>query len=131
MSWDIWATHLPYIEVYGTEGSLSVPNPDEFDGPPRVRRAGSEELEQPPPPPGTVPWTDFPLAFRGGGGRGLGVADMADAIARGRPHLAGAELAYHVLEVLLALQRSRDGEGHVAIESRCERPARMAPDPPG
>jgi predicted dehydrogenase len=130
MSWDIWATHLPYIEVYGTEGSLSVSNPDEFDGPPRLRRAGREELEQPPPPPGTVAWTSFPLAFPGPGGRGLGVADMADAIGAGRPHRAGSDLAYHVLEVLLALERSRDEERHIAIESRCERPARRAPDPP-
>ncbi|MEA2363800.1 MAG: hypothetical protein QOD71_2945 [Thermoleophilaceae bacterium] len=130
MSWDIWATHLPYIEVYGTEGSLAVANPDEFDGLPRLRRSGSEELAQPPAPPGTLAWATFPLAFSGNVGRGLGVADMADAIRDGRPHLAGAELAYHVLEVLLAFEHSRDARRHIDVESRCERPARVAPDLP-
>jgi predicted dehydrogenase len=130
MSWDIWATHLPYIEVYGTQGSLSVPNPDEFDGLPQLRRSGKEELELPPPPPGTLPWATVPLAFREDVGRGLGIADMAHAIRDGRPHLASAELAYHVLEVLLALQLARDERRHVDVESRCERPAPMAPDLP-
>jgi predicted dehydrogenase len=124
LSWDIWATHLPYIEVYGTEGSLSVANPDEFGGLPLLRRAAKEELEQPPPPPGTLPWTPIPLAFEGDVGRGLGIADMAAAIETGRPHRASAELAYHVLEVLSALASGEPGA--VEIDSRCERPARLA-----
>jgi predicted dehydrogenase len=122
-SWDVWATNLPYIELYGSEGSLSVANPDEFHGEPRLRRAGPEELRQPPPPPGSVHWSPVPLVQPGDVGRGIGVADMASAIRDGRPHRAGAELALHVLEVLLALTSS-GGEGrHIAIESRCERPA--------
>ena len=77
MSWDIWATNLPYLEVYGTAGSVSVANPDEFGGLPRLRRAGAEELELPPPPPGTVPWFEIPLVQPGDVGRGIGIADMA------------------------------------------------------
>ncbi len=126
MSWDIWATHLPYLEVYGTAGSVSVANPDEFAGLPRLRRAGSEELEQPPPPPGAVPWFEIPLVQPGDVGRGIGIADMAEAIRDGRPHRASGELAYHVLEVLTGLERSA-GEGrHVPIESRSVRPAPLS-----
>jgi predicted dehydrogenase len=121
MSWDIWATHLPYIEVYGTEGSLSVPNPDEFGGLPLVRRAGEEELRQPPPPPGTVPWSQLPLTHDGSVERGIGVADMADAMRTGRAHRANAELAHHVLEVLCAL--ARPDASVVEIETRVPRPA--------
>jgi predicted dehydrogenase len=123
MSWDIWATHLPYLEVYGTEGSLSVPNPDEFGGLPLLRRAGEEELCQPPPPPGSLPWTSVPLAYDGGVGRGIGVADMAHAIRTGRAHRATGELAYHVLEVLTSLVRSNDERAAIDIASRCSRPA--------
>ncbi len=123
LSWDLWATHLPYLEVYGTAGSLSVPNPDEFGGLPLLRRAGEEELRQPPPAPGGVPWTPVPLAYDGDVGRGIGVADMAHAIATGRPHRATGELAYHVLEVLVSLERSHDEGVAVEIASRCERPA--------
>jgi predicted dehydrogenase len=131
MSWDIWATHLPFIEVYGTQGSLAVANPDLFDGAPRVRRATADELRQPPPAPGELHWTPFPLTHAGDVGRGIGIADMAEAIATQRPHRASAELACHVLEVLLALQRSGSEARHVDIESRCDRPPRVAPNPPG
>jgi predicted dehydrogenase len=125
MSWDMWATHLPYLEVYGTAGSLSVPNPDEFGGLPLLRRAGEEELRQPPPPPGTLPWTPMPLAYDGDVGRGIGVADMAHAIRTERPHRASGELAYHVLEVLTSLERSHDEGVAVEIASRCSRPASL------
>jgi predicted dehydrogenase len=123
MSWDLWATHLPFLEVYGTAGSLSVANPDEFAGLPRLRRAGREELQQPPPTPGTVPWSEIPLVQPGDVGRGIGIADMAEAIRDGRPHRASGELAYHVLEVLTALERSARERRHVQIESHCARPA--------
>lgn len=125
MSWDIWATHLPYLEIYGMEGSLSAGNPDLFDGIPEVRRFGEEELDQPPPAPGAVQWTPVPLTHRGDVGRGIGVADMGYAIHSGRPHRASAELACHVLEVLSALEQSAGRHEHVEIETRCERPARL------
>jgi predicted dehydrogenase len=121
ISWDLWATTLPYIEIYGTDGSLSLPNPDHFDGTVQLRRAGPEELEQPPPPPRTLPWTAIPPAYPTGGARGLGIADIASATAADQPHRASPELAYHVLEVLLALQ---DG-GTTEIQSR------VATNPPG
>lgn len=123
VSWDVWATNLPYIELYGSEGSLSVANPDEFHGEPRLRRAGAEELRQPPPAPGTVEWTRIPLVRPGDVGRGIGVADIAEAIREDRPHRASGELAYHVLEVLLSLGSSRAEGSHIEIESSCERPA--------
>ena len=122
-SWDIWATNLPFLEIYGSAGSISVANPDEFHGLPRLRRAGPEELEQPPPPPGTVKWSEVPLVQPGDVGRGIGIADMAEAIRDDRPHRASGELAYHVLEVLTALERSAQERRQVDVASRCARPA--------
>jgi predicted dehydrogenase len=123
VSWDVLATNLPYIEIYGSAGSLSIANPDEFDGVPRLRRAGAEDFAQPPPPPGSVHWSPTPLIRETGGRRGLGVAEMAHAIERGRPHRANGELAYHVLEVLLALGAADGAPGGVPIASSCARPA--------
>jgi predicted dehydrogenase len=122
VSWDVWATNLPYIELYGSDGSLSVANPDEFDGVPQLRRAGPEDLDQAPPPPDTAPWLPIPLAYPGDVRRGIGIADMATAIPEGRRHRASGELAYHVLEVLLALGHPRPGRDRIDIDSRCERP---------
>jgi predicted dehydrogenase len=127
MSWDIWSTHLPYIEVYGSDGSMSLPNPDEYEGLPRVRMAAPEDLRQPPPPPGSLPWATLPPAYGARVERGIGVADMAHAIRTGRPHRAAVELAYHVLEVLTALPVSSSEGRHVDIESRCKRPDRLEP----
>jgi predicted dehydrogenase len=122
MSWDLWATHLPYIEVYGTAGSLAVPNPDEFRGTPMLRRAGPEEQRQPPPVPGELPWMEMPLTQAGGAARGVGVAEMVCAIRSGRRPRASGELAYHVLETLIGLERSARTGRHIELESRCARP---------
>jgi predicted dehydrogenase len=55
-------------------------------------------------------------------GRGIGVADLADAISTNRPHRASAEQALHALETMTAFQRSSDSGTHVTLETTCERP---------
>jgi predicted dehydrogenase len=84
MSFDIWDAQLPRIEVYGTEGSLSVPDPNGFHGTVRISTVDRPE------------WTDVPE--RGGyrdATRGYGVGDMARALAEGTLHRADGQLAYH------------------------------------
>jgi hypothetical protein len=53
---------------------------------------------------------------------------MAHAIRSGRPHRASGALAYHVLEVMEAVQRSSDEGRYIVIESRPERPAMLPAD---
>ncbi len=114
MSFDI-ATHtLPHIQVYGSEGSLMVPDPNMFDGEVRLRRAGEQEWR---PVAHTHPITH--------NARGVGAADMAGAILAQRPHRASGELAGHVLEVMLGLLRSSDEGKHLDIVSRITRPEPM------
>lgn len=61
--------------------------------------------------------------------RSLGLADMAAAIQENRPHRASGDLSLHVLEVMEGLVHSAEHEGAMAtIESRCERPAPLAPN---
>jgi predicted dehydrogenase len=111
-SFDIWGANLPRIEIYGSQGSLSVPDPNTFDGPVRIRRAGAQE------------WSDVPLTHGfTKNSRGLGVADMASAIRSGRPHRANGELAYHVLDLMHAFHDASREDRHIKIESSCERPA--------
>jgi len=112
-SFDVWASSLHRtIEVHGIEGSLAVPDPNTFGGPVKLRRAGDEE------------WSEAPLAFGyRQNSRGLGVADLARALLTGRPPRAGAELAYHVLDVMESFyDSSREGR-HVELDSACDRPA--------
>jgi predicted dehydrogenase len=105
-SFDVWAANLPRIEIYGSEGSLSVPDPNTFGGPVRIRLAKDKE------------WRDVPLTHgHTENSRGLGVADMASAIRAGRPHRASGELAYHMLDVMAAFEEASTAGRHVAITS--------------
>jgi predicted dehydrogenase len=111
-SFDVWVAQLPRIEIYGTEGSLSVPDPNGFGGPVLVRRAGASEWSQVPLTHGYTKQS-----------RGIGVADMAYALRSGRPHRANGDMAYHVLDVMQAfLDASATGK-HIELTSTCERPA--------
>ena len=56
-------------------------------------------------------------AYADGNYRIIGVADMAHAIRSDRPHRASGELAFHVLEVMEAFQRSSDERRHIDIET--------------
>jgi predicted dehydrogenase len=68
-------------------------------------------------------------AYGDGNYRIIGVADLAHAIRTGRPHRANAELAFHVLEVMEAVERSGQEGRPIEIESRCERPEPMPVEP--
>jgi predicted dehydrogenase len=112
MSFDVPKHRHRPIELYGTEGSLSIPDPNRFFGAIELATA-------------TRDWTELPTehAYASGNYRSIGVADMAQAIRSGRPHRASGEFAFHVLEVMEAFQLSSDRGTHVTIESRPERPA--------
>ena len=77
------------IEFHGDEASLALGNFEKADAPVELGRYGERyELVDPVRPP-----------FRGTAWA-RGVAEMADAIAEGRPHRASAEQAAHVVEIL-------------------------------
>lgn len=110
MSYDVWGNHLPFIEIHGSEGSLSVPDPNRFDGKVSAVIGGTRE------------WVDIPLTHNTNIGRGAGVADMAYAIQSGRPHRASGDLAFHALEIMLALEESSEQGRHIEIKSTLEQP---------
>jgi predicted dehydrogenase len=112
MSFDVWAsTHAP-LEIYGTEGSLQVPDPNGFGGVIRVRRHDYEG------------WQEVPFSHGyAEANRGLGVADMAYAIRSGRPHRASGAMAYHVLDIMQTLYDASDQQQVVKVQSTVERPA--------
>lgn len=102
---------LPPIEIYGSEGTLLVPDPNTFGGPVRIRKKGDGDF------------SDIPLiSDLQGNERGLGVADMADTILEGKTHRASGQLAYHVLEAMHGfLISSREGV-YYRMESSCVKP---------
>jgi predicted dehydrogenase len=110
-SFDVWASELPLIEIHGTLGTLSVPDPNSFGGTVRLRRASDRAWE-------TVSLTHGYTE----NSRGLGVADMAYALRTGVPHRANGELAYHVLDIMHAIHDSAEHGRYMVLESTCPRP---------
>jgi len=102
---------LPPIEIYGSEGTLLVPDPNTFGGPVRIRKKGEKEF------------VEVPLSYGySQNSRGLGVADMASAILNGGTYRASGELGYHVLEAMHGFHDSSDQGTHYQMESTCKRP---------
>jgi predicted dehydrogenase len=116
-TFDVWSAELPRLEIYGTKGTLSLPDPNTFGGPVRLRR--SEDSS----------WSDVPLTHGySTNSRGLGVADMAYALRTGSLQRASGKLAYHVLDIMHAIHESSAQDQHVAIQSTCERPLALPAD---
>ncbi|GGD75913.1 Gfo/Idh/MocA family protein [Microbacterium murale] len=111
MSFDIWQSRAPMIEIYGTAGTISVADPNRFDDPTEVWTTDHPE------------WRVVPQS--GGyadAGRGVGLSDMARGIETGRPHRASGDLAFHVLEIMEAVIIAGRERRVVELVSTTERP---------
>jgi len=110
MSFDTWAGRVPRIEVYGDDGSLSLPDPNYFNGSVELFTAGGD-------------WEEIPAsAGYVHAGRGYGVADLALSLDAGRPHRTAAEVAMHVLDIMESVHAAADGGAGVVLTTTCERP---------
>lgn len=128
-SWDVCAHRHENMELYGSAGSIYLPDPNFFGG--EVLQAGQEgEAEK-------IGSRDHPFAVTNEtDGQGIdranyrcaGLADMAAAIATGRPHRCSLELATHVVEVMTAILKSAKERKWVDMVTTCERPAALTPD---
>jgi predicted dehydrogenase len=111
-SFDVWGHTLPHIEIYGSQGTLFLPDPNTFGGPVRLIQNGSDVPVEIPLITGYVK-----------NSRGLGVAEMATAMQTARLHCANDQLAYHILDIMLAILESASTGHHVCLASSCPRPA--------
>jgi predicted dehydrogenase len=113
-TFDAHVAEVPRIEIYGSEGTLSVPDPNTFGGDVRIFR--KEEGA----------FLKIPLMFGyGENSRALGLADLAKAIQTQRPARASGELTFHVLEIMSGFLKSAETRAEVAITSAPPRPAVM------
>jgi predicted dehydrogenase len=111
MSMAVWATNLPFLEIYGSEGTISGPNPGSFGGPVHLWQPDHREWAEAVLRP--LPWPPI---------TGLGLAEFAHAIKEGRSPRTSAELAYHVLDVMCTLVESAEIGQHITLGSTCDRP---------
>ncbi|SDM12998.1 Predicted dehydrogenase [Nonomuraea maritima] len=87
------AVNRRMIEIIGTEGALSLPDPNTFEGPLLAR--GLRDTD----------WRELPVTGTTAG-RGIGVLDLARSLRAGTPHRASGELAVHVLDLMSAIAES-------------------------
>jgi len=113
MSFDIWAHHAPMLEIYGTEGALQCPDPNCFNGDVMLWTKTKRE------------WTKVPLTHNGETGRGIGLADLADAICHRREPRASGELGLHIVEVMESFHTSSRAGRKIALKSKIRQPAAL------
>ena len=105
-SFDVWGAHLPNLEIYGSEGSLSIPDPNTFGGTVKVKKAIHDD------------WREIPYTHgHEENSRGYGVSDMARALEEGGVSRASGALANHVLEVMHAFMQSAAEGRRISIQS--------------
>ena len=123
-SWDVWKHRRLPFELYGSEGSLLVPDPNFFGGEPMIttRDGDFEPLDIAAYPFG-APNRILRDGRQVADYRIIGLLDMACAIKVGRPHRASGEIALHVLEVLEAFDLSSAEGRHIAMTTTCVQPA--------
>lgn len=104
------AGHHHRLEIYGSEGMLVTSDPNAYSDPVTLQ-PGDGEARPVPLEEGFPKW-----------GRGLGVAEMAQALRAGRPPRAGGDLMYHVLDIMHAVHDASAEERYLHLDSGCPRP---------
>lgn len=125
-SWDVWHHRRNHFELYGTEGTLYVPDPNFFGG--TVEVAGKDGLVEALAPwdhPFGRPNQDHPKHGPLANYRTAGLADMAVAHMEGREHRCSLERTLHGVEVMTACIKSGETGQFIAMTTTCTRPAAL------
>ena len=125
-SWDVWSHKRAHMELYGTEGTLYLPDPNFFGG--VVEVGGKDGVISAVDPwdhalgrPNQEHAKHGPLANY----RTAGLADMAQAIMAGRDARCSLERALHGVEVMTACLLSGETGQFVTLQTTCSRPAAL------
>ncbi len=129
MSFDVWDSEMPRFEIYGEDGTICIPDPDPvhganvFEGEVWYRTRETSRWSHQPRPSGRDHWQ---VAKNTHGynenARGLGLLDLAYAVAEQRKPRASGEMAHHVLDAMLSILRSEETGRFEHVHSSCERP---------
>jgi len=128
-SWDVMAHNHPNMELYGTRGSIFVPDPNFFGGELGLADATGKRTR-------VTPW-DHPFGVPNetpsDGGpavanyRTAGFADMVLAIKEGRKPRCSLETTLHGLDVMVSILEAARSGNALSLQTSCERPEPLGP----
>jgi len=128
-SWDVASHGHHNIELYGTEGSVYVPDPNFFNGDVTIAdKAGTKEK--------VIPW-DHPFGIANQGldtptpranYRNAGLSDMLTASETGRHARCDLDVALHAVDVMTSILKAGETGQVITLSTTCERPAPLGPD---
>ncbi|WP_404404284.1 Gfo/Idh/MocA family protein [Pelagibacterium halotolerans] len=128
-SWDVEAHEHRNMELYGTDASLFVPDPNFFGGDliKATRDGGRETLTPWEHPLGVANW-DRPNGPAFANYRTAGLADMMQAVDQGRPARCSLDVALHAVDVMTSILRAGETGNAVDLTTTCERPLALGPN---
>lgn len=123
MTFDIYHSNLPMMEVYGELGTITIPDPNMTAGIPKIF-CRDKELK---PTGKNIHRVNAPDQYHSVARytRGAGVAEMVTAIQKGVINRANGEIEAHVIEVVEKLILSSETGNKYRIESKCAQPQMM------
>lgn len=105
-TFDVYYPGQARFEIYGSKGTLFVPDPNTFGGPIKLLRPEDGEVKE------------IPLLYDySDNSRGIGLLDMVTSLETGSPFRASYNQTLHVLEVMNAFQESSDAKSAIEIKT--------------
>jgi predicted dehydrogenase len=127
-SWDVWAHRHSNMELFGTEGSLYVPDPNFFGGEVlSTKKAGNAEALSSWDHPFGIPNQEHPQG-KVANYRAAGLADMAAAIKGKRDTRCSLDRTLHGVEVMTSILASGETGKFINLKTTCTRPKALGPD---
>ncbi len=124
-SWDVWSHRHANMELYGTEGSLYVPDPNFFGG--TVEASGRDKdikpLENWAHPFG-IANQESPSGARANY-RTAGLADMAASLIDGRDARCSLDRTLHGVDVMTSILKSGEEGRFIDLTTTCTQPAAL------
>jgi len=129
VSFDVWESETPRLEVYGTDGTICISDADPgdganiFEGPVWYRTRATARWTMRPRPKAPPEWSVAENTHHyKWDARGLGLLDMAKAVRNGRPPRASGDMAFHIYEAMEGILASPGLVRFVDLTGRCDRP---------
>jgi predicted dehydrogenase len=127
-SWDTFSHGHHNIELYGTEGTVYVPDPNFFGGDILITdKSGTKNKVEPWDHPFGKANQGLDTATPRANYRTAGLADMMQAVDKGRVARCGLDVALHAVDIMSSRLKAGETGKVITLTTTCERPKALTP----